>query len=98
MPMDDRHFGEVDCMHFDQHGRGPSFSKLAVRANVHPSPHYPEQPIYVGAWGETASDMDFGGNGLTVRDAIRLRDMLSSAIAETIKNAPHLVVVVEDLS
>jgi hypothetical protein len=90
--MKDKHYGEVQCLHFDRHGNGPLVSQVAVRANIDPNLHYPNARIYVGAWGENAGEMDFGGNGLLLADAIALVKMLKEAIADVTRACPALAV------
>ena len=98
MALDDQHFGSVPCIHFDEQGNGPVQAELAVRANCHPSPNYPDARIYIGMWGPGSEGCSFGGNGLTLPEAIKLLGMLKLAIAKVSQNAPYLLVKVEDYS
>jgi hypothetical protein len=95
--LDDVRFGSIAAAHFDRRGCGPMVCELQVRANVHPSKSWPCQRIYVGAWAKDPKEMDFGGMIMTVGEARKLRQLLAAAIAEAVKNAPHLVQEVDDL-
>lgn len=92
--LDDRKFGSVDVNHFDKDGCGPFRCSLQVRANCHPSKHFPSDRIYVGAWAPEPGRMDFGGMCLTIADARELRRQLGEAIAAVSKAAPHLLLEV----
>lgn len=86
----------ADVMHFNRRGHGPFVETLYVRANVDPSPHYPDARIFLGATVKDSEPRDFGGVCFTLAQAKQLRKELGEAIRDVMKGCPQLVM--EDVS
>lgn len=98
----DKIFGHVDQVSwFDRHGNGPHVADVCVRANVHPSSHYPHQRIAFGQYGMEPKEMDFGGVLMSIPQTIRVIKMLNAAVKECVRANPQLaidpVIDVDDL-
>lgn len=65
--------GAIDgAVTFDSAGAGPSFERVSVNANVHPSQDYPEARIAISIGGHCTT-------ALTVEQSKELRAMLQQA-------------------